>query len=58
MSFIKFEETNFTMITDDNEKPWFTAKELCDYLGILNASQAIKRLPDDWKKKIRSKVSV
>ena len=32
MSFINFEGTNFTLITDENEDPWMIAKELCDYL--------------------------
>ena len=32
MSFINFEGTNFTLITDENENPWMIAKEVCDYL--------------------------
>jgi prophage antirepressor-like protein len=32
MPFITFEETNFTVIIDENGEPWWIAKEICDYL--------------------------
>ena len=48
--FIDFQGTHFTVITDDKEKPWFIAKELCDYLGLKNPATACKNIPDCNKK--------
>jgi len=46
MSFINFEGTNFTFITDDKGEPWFLAKELCEYLGLKDAGRSCKHIPD------------
>jgi len=32
MPVIYFNNYEFTLITDKDGKPWFIAKELCDYL--------------------------
>lgn len=50
MSFINFEGTSFTLITDEDENPWMIAKELCDYLEIKNAANATKNLFDEDRK--------
>jgi len=49
MSFINFEGTNFTLITDENNDPWMIAKELCDYLEIKHVPSALKRVCDEDK---------
>lgn len=50
MSFINFEGTNFTLITDENEDPWMIAKELCDYLEIKHPPSALRRVFEEDKK--------
>ena len=46
MSVIYFNNHEFTLITDEKGKPWFIAKELCDYLRIKNITSACKDIPD------------
>jgi prophage antirepressor-like protein len=40
--FIDFQGTHFTVITDDKGKPWFIAKELCDYLELKDQEGHVK----------------
>jgi anti-repressor protein len=49
MSFINFEGTDFTLITDKNNNPWMIGKELCDYLEIKNTTSAIRTVPEEDK---------
>ena len=49
MSFINFEGTNFTIITDENENPWMIGKELTDYLEIKSAGNALRKIADEDK---------
>jgi len=44
-----FEGHEFSYQTDNNGKVWFVAKDVCEILGIKNASQAIERLDEDEK---------
>ena len=37
------------VVFDENGKPWWTAKDVCEVLGIDNPSQALTRLDDDEK---------
>ena len=37
------------VIFDENGKPWWIAKDVCEVLGIDNPSQALTRLDDDEK---------
>ena len=46
MPIIYFNNWEFTLITDEKGKPWFIAKELCDYLRIKNITSACKDIPD------------
>lgn len=47
VSIFKFEES-FTVrtVTKDNE-PWFVAKDVCNVLGVQNATQAVAQLDED-----------
>jgi prophage antirepressor-like protein len=38
-------------IFDEHGNPWFIAKDVCDYLGITNVSDACSRVWDDAKQK-------
>jgi anti-repressor protein len=46
MPVIYFHNYEFTLITDKDGKPWFIAKELCDYLGLKNVATACRKIPD------------
>ena len=46
MPVIYFNNYEFTLITDKDGKPWFIAKELCDYLEIKHTGRACKHIPD------------
>jgi len=37
------------VITDDHGEPWFVLKDLCDILGIANASDVASRMPTEDK---------
>lgn len=54
VSIFKFEES-FTVRTviKDNE-PWFVAKDVCDVLGLINPSEALKSLDNDEKTTLRN----
>lgn len=42
----KFENNEIRTILKDNE-PWFCLKDVCDILGIKNATDVVKRLDED-----------
>jgi len=41
------DQHNVRLITDENQQPWFIAKDVCDVLEIVNVTQALFRLDDD-----------
>lgn len=46
----KFNETsNLTGLVDDRGNPWFVAQDVCDFLEIVNTTQAMDRLDEDEK---------
>lgn len=47
-----FNHTSLRTLTDENEEPWFVAKDVCDALGLNNVSQALTRLDNDEKSSI------
>lgn len=47
-----FNHTPLRTLTDENEEPWFVAKDACDVLGLNNVSQALTRLDNDEKSSI------
>lgn len=49
INFTFNETTAFTGLLDEQNNPWFVAKEICEILGILDASDATERLDDDEK---------
>lgn len=42
-----FKGNGITVIKDENNDPWFVAKEVCMVLGIQNVTQALGTLDDD-----------
>ena len=46
MKVIYFKNYEFTLVTDKDGKPWLIAKELCEYLGLINVAKACKTIPD------------
>lgn len=46
-----FDHTPLRTLTDENEEPWFVAKDVCDILGHSNVSMALDRLDDDERSK-------
>lgn len=52
MQSIKFlfnEQENFTGLLDEQNNPWFVAKEVCDILGLTNVTVSMNRLDEDEK---------
>ncbi len=49
MSFINFEGTKFTLITDKDENPWMIAKEVCEYLEIKHVNSAVQKIFEEDK---------
>jgi len=45
MEFFNFRGARFTILTAASGEPWWVAKELCDYLEIVNSSHPEKALP-------------
>lgn len=46
-----FNNATLRTLTDENNEPWFVAKDVCDILGHSNASMALDRLDDDERAK-------
>ena len=46
MPIIYFKNYEFTLIIDKDGKPWLIAKELCEYLGLINVAKACQNIPD------------
>lgn len=46
-----FNSAPLRTLTDENNNPWFVAKDVCDILGHSNASMALDRLDDDERAK-------
>lgn len=44
-----FNASTLRVLTDENEEPWFVAKDICDILGISNNRDAISQLDNDEK---------
>lgn len=44
-----YQDSPIRYIIDDNGEPWLVAKDVCDYLEISNARDAISSLDDDEK---------
>ncbi len=44
-----FESHNVRTVVDDKGELWFVAKDVCDALGLADASQAVSRLDEDEK---------
>lgn len=44
-----FHGHNVRVLTDEQDEPWFIAKDVCDVLEIGNPSQALTNLDDDEK---------
>lgn len=42
-----FNAATLRTLTDENNEPWFVAKDVCDILEISNPSDTLKRLDDD-----------
>ncbi|QTL39844.1 antirepressor protein [Xenorhabdus budapestensis] len=57
ISFIKFEGVQVQIIKINNE-PWFIAKDVCNALGIVNSSDALKALDLDEKDTIALTYSI
>ena len=34
-------------LTDENDEPWFIAKDVCDILGVTNPSMTVAALDED-----------
>lgn len=47
-----FNSAPLRTLTDENNEPWFVAKDVCDVLELNNVSQALARLDDDEKSSI------
>ena len=48
-----YEDRPVRVIMDDKNDPWWVAKDVCDILGIVKVSNAIKALDDDERNIIR-----
>lgn len=44
-----FEDTNVEILIDENENPWFVAKDICLLLDIKNSRDAVAKLDEDEK---------
>lgn len=44
-----FLTTVVRIVMDDNNEPWFVAKDVCDVLDLTHVSMALQRLDDDEK---------
>jgi len=47
-----FENHTIRTITKDDGEPWFVAADVCEVLGIKDASDAVERLDEDEKGKV------
>lgn len=47
--FNKAEFGQIRIATDENDEPWFVAKDVCDVLGLGNAREACRHFDDDEK---------
>lgn len=47
-----FHGHNVRVLTDEQEEPWFIAKDICDVLGISNVGDAVSVLDNDEKSNI------
>lgn len=47
-----FHGHNVRVLTDEQDEPWFIAKDICDVLGISNVGDAVSVLDDDEKSNI------
>lgn len=48
-----YEEQDVRVIRDENGEPWFVAKDVCDILGLVNPTEALKGLDEDEKNTLR-----
>ena len=48
----EFKGTALRALTDNEEEPWFIAKDVCNVLELNNVGQALTRLDDDEKSSI------
>ena len=44
-----FHGHNVRVLTDEQDEPWFIAKDVCDVLGLDNVTNALRALDDDEK---------
>ena len=47
IQIFNFQSNEVRVVKDDNGEPWFVAKDICDVLGIRNATQAVGQLDED-----------
>lgn len=52
IQLFKFEAKSLRTVTDENNEPWFVARDVCEFLAIDNPAQAVSRLDDDEKNTI------
>lgn len=50
-TFSNSEFGNIRVVTDDENEPWFVAKDVCDALELSNVTVALQRLDDDERAK-------
>ena len=48
-----FESRQIRVHMDESGEPWFVAKDVCDVLGLGNATEALRPLDDDEKSTLR-----
>lgn len=53
-----FENPEFgkVRVVDRNGDPWFTAKDVCDCLGLGNVSESLRSLDDDEKEQLETNI--
>lgn len=49
----QFKNVDVRVLLDENNDPWFVAKDVCDILDISNPSDALKRLDDDERARFK-----
>lgn len=48
-----FHGNDVRILTDEQDEPWFIAKDVCDVLELTNVGEALRALDDDEKNTIR-----
>lgn len=47
-----FENYSIRVVTDEDNRPWFVAKDVCEQLDVKNVSDALSRLDSDEKDEV------